>query len=140
MIGFPAPGFYQYDRLAIISRPVAQIPASFAALAAESMTDTDLHLNPISRATGEISGNVLADREGVLLVQLPYSKGFRAFVDGEERPVLRTDTMFLSVPVTPGAHSIRLIYRTPGGAAGVCCTLAGIILLILMSCFRHRPK
>ncbi|MBQ3791288.1 MAG: YfhO family protein [Lachnospiraceae bacterium] len=140
VIRFPSPGIYRYDRLAVLTRPMAGIPETFAALSAESMEGTDLHLNPISRATREITGEIRAERDGVLLMQLPYSRGFRAFVDGVQTPVLPTDTMFLSVPVTGGTHQIRLDYRTPGGAAGALCSLTGIILLFLMLFLRRRSR
>ena len=66
---------------------------------------------------------------GTLLVQLPYSHGFRAFVDGKETEIVLADGGFMALNVDGGSHDIEFKYRTPAYGAGVITSIvsAGIV-------------
>ena len=127
-----------FDRLYVMIRPMDSITGTLAALQQTGMTDTDLHMNAISRATSEITGRVHADDASLLILQFPYSRGFKAFVDGTPAPVYKADAMFLAIPVDAGDHAIRVTYRTPGYIAGALCSLTGVLLLIFIALFGRK--
>ncbi|MCR5675407.1 MAG: YfhO family protein [Lachnospiraceae bacterium] len=135
---FDAPGIYTIDGLSVVRRPMEAFPDLLQALAKNALQDLDMHENPVSHATSEITGRIALPEEELLVLALPYSKGFTAFVDGKKAPVMKTDAMFLSLRVPAGEHDIRLRYRTPGFLAGGLCSLLGIILLLLMAFYRKR--
>jgi len=92
----------------------------------------DLHLG-----VNEISGETDAQTKEMVLFTIPYSNGWRAFVDGEEQKIYRADVGFLAVPVEAGEHIICLEYRTPGLLPGVILCLTGIVILVLAFAFQH---
>lgn len=70
---------------------------------------------------------------GVLVVLESWEKGWRAQVDGRERPVLRANGAFLGVPVEKGAHRVTLVYRPPLLREGVLLALASALGLAFLA-------
>ena len=64
-------------------------------------------------------------------MQIPPCDGLRAYVDGEEVPLLEADTMFSAMAVGEGTHEIELRYRTPGLAAGAAISGAALLIFVL---------
>ena len=145
-IDFPANGVYSFDRLSVVCRPMADFPEKLQALGETRLANIHLHENPISRATNEITGELALDKDALLVLNLPYTTGFSAWVDGERTSLWKTDAMFLSLPVSAGAHDIRIVYRTPGLLAGLLCSALGLLLVLGMAFLRtgdvegHRPR
>ncbi|HZD18629.1 MAG TPA: YfhO family protein, partial [Actinomycetota bacterium] len=55
----------------------------------------------------------------LVLVRNAWDRGWSATVDGEPARVLRADHFLQAVPVSAGAHQIRLVYREPAIARGI---------------------
>ncbi|MCR4762210.1 MAG: YfhO family protein [Lachnospiraceae bacterium] len=132
-IDFPSDGTYSFEQMSVVCRPMDAFPDRLKSLAVRSLGEMDLHENPISHATGTITGEIASGEDAVLLLTLPYTPGFRVFVDNQKTPVTQTDVMFLSVPISAGTHDIRIEYRTPGLLAGAICSLFGIALLLWLA-------
>ncbi|MDM7926682.1 MAG: hypothetical protein QUS35_11765 [bacterium] len=74
-----------------------------------------------------------------------YPAGWKAFVDGRETPILRTDWMLRSVFLEPGARSVRMEFKPAVFRAGLWTTLASAGLLLLGAAFavirgRRKPE
>ncbi|MBR4529443.1 MAG: YfhO family protein [Lachnospiraceae bacterium] len=76
--------------------------------------------------------------DNLVFFSVPASKGFSAFVDGGEVPIVRADHGMMAIPVPAGVHQIRVDYLPPGLYPGICGTLLGILLLILYGFYAHR--
>lgn len=73
-----------------------------------------------------------ADQGEELVVAIPYSKGWSAYVDGKKTQIIQKDIMFMTLPLgDAGSHSIELKYRSPGFDTG--CMVALFTLLILLT-------
>lgn len=59
--------------------------------------------------------------------------GWKAVVDGKARPLFRTDGAFLGLPLGPGRHHVRFLYRPQVYAVGLYLTL--VCAGILAACF-----
>ena len=94
------------------------------------LEDVDFHELPGSGATDRITGSVNLPESRILCVQIPRCRGLRAFVDGEERPLLKADTMFSALVLEPGRHEIEIRYSTPGLAPGAVISAIGILLFL----------
>lgn len=125
-IVLPFAGTYHFDRLDIEYQPVDDTAERAALLAEESLQNAVL-------GTNSLSGDITVDTDKLLVVQLPYSTGWSAAVDGQPAELLRADTAFLGLMLTPGAHHIELTYRTPGLRAGACLSLAGLAAFLLLT-------
>jgi hypothetical protein len=74
-----------------------------------------------------------ADAGGYLLIADSYYPGWRAEVDGQPAAVERANYAFRAVRLTPGAHTVRLIFDPPlwriGWALAAAAAVAGALLL-----------
>ena len=55
----------------------------------------------------------------------PYYPGWRAFVDGEETPILRADYLFRAIALPPGSHEVRFVFAPPSLQRGAILSAAG---------------
>ena len=70
-------------------------------------------LENVKMGTNEIAGNISISKKKALVLSVPYSKGFTAYVDGKETKLQKANTMFMALELEPGSHEIRLTYCTP---------------------------
>ena len=145
---FPIKGVYTFEDLRVFTQPLGEAyEKKAAALGAKTLTNTRLHVSSGSRtmATSCVEGDISLDKPGLLCMQLAYSKGWKAYVDGREVPVIRTNIMYMGVPLEAGDHHVVLRYATPGRNAAAVMFLAGILLLFLLGRgnirdLRHKRK
>ncbi|MBP5163930.1 MAG: YfhO family protein, partial [Lachnospiraceae bacterium] len=57
------------------------------------------------------TATISLSRKNLVFFSIPYDKGFKAYVDGEETVIEKVDFGFMAVPVSSGEHEIRLEYR-----------------------------
>ena len=127
---FSRKGSYTFRNLQVIRQPMEEYPAQAGALGEYVLEELDLHELPGSGATDRITGTLTVPEKRILCIQIPRCDGLKAFVDGEQVPLLQADTMFCAVAVDAGRHQIELRYRTPGLAAGACITLAAFLTAV----------
>ena len=79
-------------------------------------------------------------RANLVFFSIPYDKGFKAYVDGEETVVEKVDYGFMAVPVSSGKHEIRLVYRPYGFGYAVICTICGLLITLLLFIYDRRKS
>ena len=140
---FSRKGVYTFREMKIIRQPMDNYPGQAQALGEYVLEDLDLHELEGSGATDRITGRLTLPEARILCMQIPRCQGLRAYVDGEQVPLLQADTMFSAVAVEAGTHEIELRYRTPGLAAGAAISAAALLLAAaetLTGFFRRRKK
>jgi hypothetical protein len=88
---------------------------------------------------------VVADRPSFLLLSDTYYPGWRAFLDGEERPIYRADYLFRALPLPAGKHTVEFIFDPPAVKAGMGVSAASLLavglgLAATFSSVRCRAK
>lgn len=78
-----------------------------------------------------LEGSVRLDQDSLLVLQTPFSPGWRAFQDGRPAPVLRADIGLLGVAVNAGEHKVELRYRNPWLIPGIVTSVCSLLLLAL---------
>jgi len=80
------------------------------------------------------------DNSGVLVLADSFYPGWKVFVDGEEREVLRANYFFRGVLLAPGEHRVEFRYEPASFYYGVVISLLTVVLfsLILMT-VRRAP-
>lgn len=76
---------------------------------------------------GYLSGRVTTDRPGVLVLSIPFTKGWSVAVDGVDQPVYSAQLGMLATDIGAGTHRVEARYALPGLAAGLWLALAGAI-------------
>jgi hypothetical protein len=69
-----------------------------------------------------------------------WDPGWRATVDGAPAPLICAYNTFMAIPISAGAHEVRLSYHTPGATAGMILTGIFAILLGAACWFNARTN
>ena len=90
----------------------------------------------------EIRGRVTAKEDGILFTSIPYTAGWKAFVDGKAAEVIGLgDNGVVGVAVPTGSHEVTLRYRSPLLLPAAFCSLLGLVLfLIYRRCLNTGQK
>ena len=137
-ITFQSEGVYPMSELAVVVQPTEEMMRHAVDRLVCTMTNVNLQRNPVSFASSEITGTVNAEQDRYLVFSIPYSKGWTVYDNGRKAELQKANLMYLGMPIEAGSHEIRLVYRTPGGTAGILVSLAGVILMIFLC--RRSPR
>lgn len=118
-------GTIHFDELAIYSQPMDHLEQYAAGL-------TENILENVEIGTNEINGTVDLDQEKLLVFSIPYQKGWTAYVDGQETELLRTNYMYMGLPLASGSHEIRLEFEIPGVYAALVTMAAAFALFLAL--------
>ena len=127
---FPQKGNYKIEDLKVYAQPMDQYSQQISAL-------KENVLKNIKMDTNTIQGNINLKKDKILCLAVPYSKGWKATVDGKEQELLQANTMYMALPLSEGNHSVILKYGTPGLKAGIAISFAGLILCIIIKLLLH---
>lgn len=130
---FEKTGVYSYDSLRIVSQPVDKISGQTEELGREVLTD-------ITTETNRLTGKISLSEPGAMVLSIPYSKGFRAYVDGRETEIKKANTMYMALELSEGEHEIQLVYCTPYLKPGLCLTFIGALCYICLVFIRKSKK
>jgi hypothetical protein len=112
----------------------AEIPSGMAVDADPSTSSNSENLKSAGTVTvqqyfpDESILNVTADRDALLVFSDTYFPGWRAWIDGEEVRIYRTDGVVKGVLVPSGAHVVRFLYDPVSLKIGWFLLAAGLVL------------
>ncbi|MBQ9714110.1 MAG: YfhO family protein [Clostridia bacterium] len=111
-----------FDCVEIHSMPVAAREDSLVTLSQTA------HLKDVELSDGGLKGSIQNGEDGYLLLTLPYSDGWTAYIDGEETEIYQADTAFMAIRVEGKAQkqTIELCYETPYLAEGKAVSYLGL--------------
>lgn len=88
-------------------------------------------LQELSLGTNSVKGNIEVSEPQMLFLSIPYSRGWRAVVNGKAVSVYQANTAYMAVPLQAGDNNVELRYETPYLKAGAWMSLAGFILFVV---------
>lgn len=97
-------------------------------------------LQNVSVGKNRVSGEISLSENKMLFLSIPFSSGWRAFVDGRETEIYQADTAFMALALEAGSHRITLQYRTPYLAQGGVASLAGIVIFAVYVVMAGRKE
>lgn len=113
-----------------IPLPLSLSPALTGEGARELVQNNLLTADPFE-VTGygpnEIVGTANAQADGYVIFSETFVPGWRAFVDGQEAPVVRANYLFRAVPIPSGQHQVRMIYDPLSFKLGAI--ISGLVLV-----------
>ncbi len=122
-----------FDDLQIIAVPMTTYEKYAQALGEYVLED-------VTVGTDEIDGTITVPSERILQFSVPYSDGWTAYVDGEEVSIMKSDVMYMAIPISAGTHSVELRYETPYLRIGVAVTLATAVLYAAYEIIQYKRK
>ena len=106
------------------------LEACIAAISAYGMDVTDF-------SDGHIAGTYRADDDGLLLLTVPYDKGWTVMVNGERAEAREAfGGAMTAVPVEAGESEVELSYMSPGFLPGCAISLIALGLMMYVACRR----
>jgi hypothetical protein len=81
----------------------------------------------------ELSVDVSAPGEALLVLAFTYMPGWEASVDGASARVLRADSAFMAVPLPAGAKRVELRYRPTSFRVGLALSALGLFALFALA-------
>lgn len=130
---FENTGVYSFDSLKIYCQPMTEIDSQTRKLGEEVLTDVKIGNN-------EINGKISLSDTKALVLSIPYSEGWTAYVDGEETELKEANTMYMALELPKGDHEIHLIYWTPYLRTGLCLTCIGVLCYIVLVLINRKKK
>ena len=82
--------------------------------------------------------NVNAERPKILVLSETYYPGWKVYVDGEEKKILKANFAFRAVPLSAGQHEIEFIYDPLSFKVGLVITLLTIACLTVFGIVKFR--
>lgn len=116
-------GTYHFDHIRCYVRRTSELKKSISGLRNVE--------NDLSIAGNTIEGSLVADQNEHVMLSIPYSTGWKLWIDGEAAEIFRADDAFMMFDVTEGEHTIRMRYCTPGLIPGAVCALFTLLFLVL---------
>jgi hypothetical protein len=92
----------------------------------------------VERETNRLVLEASANRPGMLVVLEAWRRGWRATVDGEPAPLLRTNAIFRGVPLPAGRHRVEMLYFPRGLAWGGALGALGLVGLLALVVLAYR--
>ena len=132
-IGFETKGNYTYDTLEVIAVSQKNFDAQVEKLENNRLKVSTLHDN-------YIKGTVNAENDGMLYLSIPYTKGWKVYIDGKEKETYVTDIAFTGVDIEKGKHTVELKYRPVGFKAELIASGAGIVIFAMILVYQGLKR
>lgn len=130
-VTFPKRGVYTIDALEVYNVPMDDYDIKIENLQMSTLQDVKFGIDCVS-------GELECEWPQLLCMAIPYSKGWKALVDGEETDVLLVNERYLGVAVAEGRHEIVFTYQMPYGKAGIALSLTGVMGLLLLAVLTEK--
>ena len=125
-------GVYEFDEISVFALDVSERDEKF------NQSDTD-EISSLAFAENKISLETSLNEKQFVRFSMPYSKGWKIFIDGKETKSHRCDIAFIGTFVDSGNHSVVLKYSTPFLTAGLITSFIGLIALVTL-CFYLKSR
>ncbi len=112
----------EFDEMALYAAPVADRQSSLDRLAATTS------LQNVQLGDRGLSGTLMSAQDGYLVLTLPYSDGWTAYVNGVETEIIKADTAFMALKIngSAAAQTVELRYQTPYLEEGKAVSFLGL--------------
>jgi len=126
---FTRTGVYTFDELNVIAVSFDNYEEKIERLKANVLENIKFGVN-------SLSGTINADEPEILCITVPYSEGFKAYIDGKPARIYTADGRYIGLELDKGKHKIELKYSSPYKKEGIMLSVFGIIILCgyLMYC------
>lgn len=132
-ITFPQIGTYTFDEINVSCQPMDQFETQIAALAENVLEQVEI-------GNDTVTGTITLETPKMLCFSIPYSKGWTAYVDGEEVPLYQANVKNMAVYLDAGSHEVELHYETPLLAAGCGVSVLGGLVFLGYAVYDLRRK
>lgn len=124
-ITFQQRGIYQFDEMEIRCQPMDGYRHRIDAL--KEYTEGRVRVGNDS-----VSGVIDADTPKMLCFSIPYSDGWKAYVDGVPVKLYHANVAYMAIEIGQGEHCYELVYETPLLRIGIYVSVACLIIFCII--------
>lgn len=125
IITFPTAGIYSFDSIEVICQSMDGYAEQVAALGGHVMDNVEI-------GTDSVTGKISLTEPEILCLAVPYSVGWRAYVDGEEVKLYRANLRYMAIELEEGGHEVKLEYSSPLSGIGMILSACGFGIFFVM--------
>ena len=130
-LNFLSPGNYEFDELKLITVAKKDTISKLKKLKENSLYN-------ITYKENRFKADYDANKDHMVCITVPYSKGWSAKIDGKDTKIFRTNGMFMGVSMKKGNHDLVLNYETPGLKIGALLSMIGCAGLGVLALLRKK--
>lgn len=130
---FPEKGVYSLDDFVVVYESMGAYESKVQALASD-------HLENVRISGNKMQGDITLSKTKLLQMAVPYSTGWKAYINGEEATVLRSNKMYMALELPAGDSHVEFVYETPYLRAGCVISVVGVVILVLISLINQEIK
>ena len=128
---FSLAGEYSFDVIGIDAVDVSNYGAFISKLSEDRLHDVVFDANTIK-------GRIDLNDEKYLVLSVPYSEGWKAFIDGQSAELLKANEHYMALQLGKGEHEIELKYLTPGLKGGAIVSTLSILGFAVYACMEKK--
>lgn len=80
---------------------------------------------------GYLKGNINCSEDEVLFTTIPFDKGWKVKVDGQNVETIKIGEGFLGIDISKGVHDVEMKFEMPGKKIGILLSFVSLFLLIV---------
>ncbi len=127
------PGRYKLENIRLAYNSYEKVDEWVAARNAENLED-------ISIEGDTITGDIKCTQNGIMVLNIPYSKGWSCSVDDTPTELFPANGVFTGFELSAGDHIVSLIYAPPHWKIGLLLTLGTCCALIIYTGIKRFSK
>ena len=127
-IRFSEGSYYDYESISLVCQPLQSQVEDLKRL-------ENVQIESLKIEKGEVWSDVLLDKDGIVCFSIPYSKGWKAYVDGNKVDILKANEAYMALKLDSGSHNIRFEYSTPFKSIGLITSLVSFVGLCGYICY-----
>ena len=85
-----------------------------------------------------VQGNINASKDGIMYTSIPYYKGWKAYVDGEQADIIKIGNALCGVKLSSGSHTVEFKYFPYGLKLGLIISMIGIFVAGVIEFYNKR--
>lgn len=97
-------------------------------------------LEDVSVDSNHVSGSIVADSSGILLMTIPYNKGWRISVDGIPSSFEEIGGALIGIPLEAGTHEIEMRYIPQGFIIGCALSLFFLLFTCVFIFWQYKAR
>ncbi len=124
---------FGYDDITVFCQPVGHLQEYTDRLKEDTLENVQM-------GADSIKGEITLDKEKLLVFSVPYQRGWRAYVDGEETEITKVNYMYMGIDLTEGEHTVELRYSIPGIHISQMISAVSLVIFAVALVIRRKRK
>lgn len=126
-VSFPNKGEFTYKTIKVVYVDTAKQIEKIKKL-------NNVRISSLSVTTNRVTSDLSIDKDQILCFSIPYSKGWKAYVDGKKTDLFSCNIAYSGLELEKGTHHIELVYSTPLLKSGALISVFSWIVFIFVAC------